>query len=84
MLNAIETVLAQNKLPKSSIQTSYLSVYPKYDYTTGTAVINGYTVYIALTITIKGIDKDQKRVGTLIESLANAGVSSVSGITYDV
>lgn len=84
VLNAIETVLKQNKLPKSSIETSYLSIYPKYDFTTGTGVINGYTVYISVSVTIKGIEKDPKRVGILIEGLANAGVSSVSGITYDV
>lgn len=84
VINAIDSVLAQNKLPQSAIQTSYLSIYPKYDYTTGTGVINGYTVYISLTVTILGIDKNQNTVGTVIEGLANAGVSSVSGITYDV
>jgi uncharacterized protein YggE len=82
-LNALDSVFKQNNISKTDVQTSYISVYPKYDYSTGNSIINGYTMYLSLTITIIGIDKDSNKVAGVIEGIANAGVNSVSGITYD-
>jgi uncharacterized protein YggE len=83
ILNSVETVLKQNAIPKSDIQTSYISVYPKYDYSSGNGVVVGYTVYLSLTITVRGIDKNPERVADIIEGLAMSGVSSVSSVNYD-
>jgi uncharacterized protein YggE len=82
-LNSVENVLKQNNVPKSDIQTSYISVYPKYDFSSGNAVVVGYTVYLSLTITVRGIDRNPKRVAGIIEGLAMAGVTSVSSVNYD-
>ena len=82
-MNSVEAVLKQNNVPKSDIQTSYISVYPKYDYSSGTGVVVGYTVYLSLTITVRGIDKNPTKVADVIEGLAMAGVSSVSSVNYD-
>ncbi len=77
------TTLQNNDVSKDEITTSYISIYPKYDYSTGTGVIVGYTVYVSLTITIKGIYNDNSKVAAVIDGIASAGVSSISGITYD-
>jgi uncharacterized protein YggE len=66
ILTSVEHVLMQNSIPKSDISTGYISVYPKYDYSGANPVVVGYTVYISLTITIRGIDKDRTRVGDVI------------------
>ena len=83
ILNSIDSVLKQNRVSKSDIKTSYISVYPKYDFSSGTGVVVGYTVYLSLTITLRDIDKDPSKVGNVIEGLAMAGVSSVSSIQFD-
>lgn len=83
ILNSIENVLKQNNVPKSDIQTSYISVFPKYDFSTGNAVVVGYTVFLSLTVTVRGIDRNPKKVANIIEGLAMAGVNSVSSVSYD-
>ena len=77
------TVLSKNGITQDDISTSYLNVYPKYDYSSGTGVIVGYTVYINLTINIRGIDSNRTKIASVIEGIATSGVSSISGITYD-
>jgi len=58
-------------------------VYPQYNYTNGSSVIIGYTVYVSLTITIRGIDTNSQKIARIIDGLASAGATSISGITYD-
>lgn len=82
-LDGIYSALKENGVTKSDIQTSYISVYPKYDYSSGVGVINGYTVYISITITIRGIDKNSKRIANVVDDISSAGVNSISGVTYD-
>ncbi len=82
-LEQITNVLQVNGVGQNDISTSSISVYPKYDYTNGTSTIVGYTVYVSLTITIRGIDKNNSKIARVIDGLASAGVSSIYGLTYD-
>lgn len=82
-LDSIYSALKQNGVSQSDIQTGYISIYPTYDYSSGTSVINGYSVYVSLSFTIRGIDKNSKRIANVIDDVSSAGVSSLSGITYD-
>lgn len=82
-LSSITNTLQVNGVSSNDISTSSISVYPQYNYTNGTSVIIGYTVYLSLTVTIRNIDTNSQRVGKVIDALASAGVSSVYGITYD-
>lgn len=82
-LSSIINTLQVNGVSSNDISTSSISVYPQYNYTNGTSVVIGYTVYLSLTVTIRNIDTNSQRVGKVIDALASAGVSSVSGITYD-
>ncbi len=68
---------------QNDIATSYVSAYPKYNYTNGTSVIIGYTVYVSLTININNIHLNNQKIAKVIDALATAKVSSISGITYD-
>ena len=68
---------------QNDITTSSISVYPKYDYTNGTSTIVGYTVYISLTITIRGIANNSDKIARVIDGLASAGVTSIYGLSYD-
>lgn len=79
MINALQL----NGVSKNDIQTSSIGVYPRYNYTDGQSVIIGYTVYVSLTVTIKGIDTNSDRIARVIDALATAGATSIYGISYD-
>jgi uncharacterized protein YggE len=68
---------------KDDIATSSISAYPKYNYTDGVSVIIGETVYISLTVTIRGIDTDSSKIANVIDALGSIGVSSIYGLSYD-
>jgi uncharacterized protein YggE len=82
-LSSITNALQVNGVSTNDISTSSISVYPKYNYTNGTSVIIGYTVYLSLTVTIRNIDTNSQRIARVIDALASAGVSSIYGLTYD-
>ena len=82
-LSSIINAIQVNGVSENDIATSSISVYPKYNYSSGTSVIVGYTVYLSLTVTIRGIDNNSKRIARVIDALASAGVTSIYGLTYD-
>ncbi len=82
-LDSIYNVLQVNGVNQNDISTSSISVYPKYNYTDGNSVVIGYTVYVSLTITIRGIDTNSQKIAKIIDGLASAGVSSIYGLSYD-
>lgn len=82
-LNSIANALPLNGVSASDVATSSISVYPQYNYTNGTSVIIGYTVYLSLTVTIRGIDTNSQKIASIIDVLANAGVTSIYGLTYE-
>lgn len=72
-----------NGVARTDITTSYFSIYPKYNYTNGTSVIVGQTASVSISISIRGIDKDSKKIAKIFDGLSSVGVSSISGVTYD-
>ncbi len=82
-LTQIINVLQLNGVGQNDITTSSISVYPKYDYTNGTSTIVGYTVYMSLTITIRGISNNSEKIARVIDGLASAGVTYIYGLSYD-
>ncbi len=88
-----EKVLAAIKalsIDAKDIQTADYSVYPRYDYvqqvctnammpcTPGKNVLIGYTVSTAVNLKIRNLDT----VGTVLNALAQNGVTNVSGLTF--
>lgn len=82
-ISTLTSSLYGNGVSSDDLKTSSLSVYPRYNYTNGTSVIIGYTVYVSLTVTIRGIDKNSQRLAKTVDALASAGVSSIYGLSYD-
>lgn len=82
-LESIYTVLSKNGVAKSDISASYWSTYPKYDYSSGTGVISGQIVYITVSITIRGVNTNSKKIAQVVDGLISVGISSISGVTYD-
>ena len=82
-IQQITSVLQLNGVGQNDITTSSVGVYPKYDYSNGTSTIVGYTVYISLTITIRGIANNSDKIARVIDGLASAGVTSIYGLSYD-
>jgi len=83
-VTAITNALKSAGVSSNDIATSSISVYPRYNYTNGTSVVIGYTVYISLTVTIRGIDTNSQRIGKVVDALAiTQGSTSVYGLTYD-
>lgn len=76
-------MLQLNGVAQNDISTSSISVYPRYDYSNNTQTIIGYTVYVSLTITIRGIGSNNDKIARVIDGLASAGVTSIYGLTYD-
>ncbi len=76
-------MLQLNGVGQNDISTSSISVYPRYNYTNNTQTIIGYTVYLSLTITIRGIGSNSDKIARVIDGLASAGVTWIYGLSYD-
>ena len=76
-------MLQLNGVAQNDITTSSIGLYPKYDYSNGTSTVVGYTVYLSLTITIRGIANNSSKIARVIDGLASAGVTSIYGLSYD-
>ncbi len=46
-------------------------------------MIIGYTVYLTLTVTVRGIDTDSTKLAKIVDVLGDANPSSIYGLTYD-
>ncbi len=68
---------------QNDIVTSSISAYPRYNYVDGTSVVIGYTVYVSLTVTVNNIHLNNQKIAKVIDALATAGVTYISGIGYD-
>ncbi len=83
VLNKIEKVLKENKISNDALVTSFISVFPRYDYANGEGKCIGYNAFLSVTLTMNNINKKDCLICEVIEDLIEAGVSSVTGVTYD-
>ena len=82
-LSSILTSLQNSGVSQNDITTSSVGLYPKYNYTNGTSVVVGYTVYVSLTVIIRGIDTNSQKIAKVIDTLASNGATSIYGLSYD-
>ena len=80
IMNALTEALKSAGLKDGDIETVNYSVYPMYDYTTGTGKISGYEVSNMIRLTIKDIDK----VGDYIDVAAANGANENYSINFDL
>lgn len=82
-IESITSSLQFNGVGANDIKTSSISVYPRYNYTANGTTIIGYTVYVSLTVTIRGINTNTQRIARVIDALASSGATSIYGLSYD-
>lgn len=80
IMNALIEALKAAGLKDGDIETVNYSVYPTYDYTSGTGKISGYEVSNMIRLTIKDIDK----VGDYIDVAAANGANENYSINFDL
>ncbi len=78
--NAIIQAMADLGIDKSNIQTSNYSIYPSYDYSSGTERQDGYDGNV--TVSIK--TEDVAQVSQVIEAATTAGANQVQGTSFQV
>lgn len=78
-----ETITALAKsagVAEKDIQTTEMSIYPEYDYSTNTQKIKGFRATHGLTLKIR----DLKQVDTLIPQVTFSNNVQISSMSYDI
>lgn len=79
VMNSINEQLATLGIAKKDIKTENYSLYPNYDYNTGSGQrITGYVVNANVVITIREFDK----VNQAIDLATGAGANQIGGISF--
>ncbi len=81
-VTSVTKVLTDAGIDKKDIQTSGYNIYPvsKNDDNGNYVGIEGYQVNTSLSVTIRDISK----VGSLLDSIVNAGANQVLGVSFSV
>lgn len=79
-MNDVIAALTKLGISKDKIQTSYVGMYPSYDYSSSTSKITGYEVNNSISVTIDDLDKVAEIVNTAMQS----GANTLQGVTFDV
>ncbi len=88
-MNGVFAALAKAKIDRKDIQTSGLSLSPRYDYITvelndgsqrGEQRLAGYVASNQVTVRVRDLD----RLGTIIDSLVSAGGNTFSGVSFAI
>jgi uncharacterized protein YggE len=80
IINKISDETQKMGVDKKDIKTSEYSIYPEYDYRTGSGKITGYRVSAAITIKVRDLEK----LNSVIDSATANGANTVSGISLTV
>lgn len=78
--NAIIEAMKNLGIEKKNIQTSNYSIYPSYDYSSGSEVANGYSGNVTVSIKTENIEL----VSQVIEAATKAGANQVQGTSFQV
>lgn len=84
-MNAVIDAVVENGVARADIQTSQLSLSPRYDYEPKGGAeprINGYTMTTSVSVKVRDLDKLSK----IVDDAASAGgnASRVSGIRFTI
>lgn len=66
------------------IKTSQFNFYPTQDYNNGTPKITGYQGNQSVTVTVRGVDKDQKVLEKILDGAVNNGANQINGVNFTV
>ena len=79
-MQSVLDALKKIGVEKDDIETSYISMYPTYDYSKGDSKINGYQVSNTIKITIKNLDK----VSEIVNAAMNSGANTLNDVRFDL
>jgi uncharacterized protein len=79
-MQAVLAALKAKSVADKDIQTSRISLTQDYEYTSKGRVFNGYVANNSLSVRMKDISK----VGSVLDTLVNAGATDISGPTFMV
>ncbi|MFA6918727.1 MAG: SIMPL domain-containing protein [Patescibacteria group bacterium] len=80
-MNAItKAIKDQFKIEDKDIQTTNYSINPKYDWTSGTQKIVGYSISQSLNVKVRNFDN----VGNILAKASELGANSVNGPTFTI
>lgn len=80
VINNLTKAIKELGVKDEDIKTTNYSVYPDYDYSSGTNRIIGYNVNISLSVIVKNIDS----VNDILDKATALGANSVGGIQFTV
>lgn len=74
----IREALIELGIKEEDINTDYINIYARYDYSEGTEVLVGYNASSTLAIRVTDMDK----VGEVIDAAFEAGANTLNGISF--
>lgn len=81
VINSVNEKMAELGIEKSQIKTENYSLYPNYDYSSGSNQrITGYTLNTNLVVTIK----DFAKLNQAVDAATAAGANQIGGITFSL
>lgn len=80
VVNSLSKAVKELGVKDADIKTTNYSVYPDYDYSTGSNRIVGYNVNVNLSVTVRNIDS----VNEILDKATSLGANSVGGIQFTV
>lgn len=80
VIDGLIKTLKELGVKDTDIKTTNYSVYPDYDYSSGSNRIVGYNVNVSLTVTVRDIDM----VNNILDKATALGANSVGGIQFTV
>jgi len=80
MNSIIAAMKSQFKIDEKDLQTSNYSINPKYDWTSGTQKIIGYSISQSVSVKVRDFDK----IGDVLAKASELGANSVNGPTFTI
>lgn len=78
IINKITQDLLSLGVEKADIKTTNYSLYPNYDYKSGTQKINGYSLNVSLQVKAQ----DFSKITQVVDTATKDGANQVGGITF--
>lgn len=67
-------------IKSEDIQTENYSIYPNYDYQSGSQKITGYSANTTISIKVRDIEN----VNSVIDTASSNGANQISGVTFEI
>ncbi|MCL5784671.1 MAG: SIMPL domain-containing protein [Patescibacteria group bacterium] len=80
VINKVSEALKQAGVDAKDIQTANYSIFPTYDYGSGSQKITGYSASTNLLIKVRNLDN----ANNVIDTATNNGANQVSGVSFDI